>query len=199
MRRNNTIMKTKTLLVVLLLVFSMIFTTSCVIGSNKHISNDPQDYIVFLSEIDNVASLSGLDGATKYMPDLSELGSYDSITVCKKTTNQVLWNDVLTVTLILDYSEQEYNSQIEMFKAKYTFLSEPNDVMRDCEAEVKGYHIRVVEQKDTPNGDYDYSTFCLLIGTNPEKNKIAYMFYYDFDNDKIKDLDIYVNRFFVIN
>ena len=86
-------MKTNIILIILLLVFSMIFTTSCVIGSNKHISNDPEDYIVFLSEIDNVASLSGLDGATKYMPDLSELGSYDSITVCNKTTNQVLWND----------------------------------------------------------------------------------------------------------
>lgn len=192
-------MKTNTILVVLLLIFSLFFTTSCIVGADKHVSNNPEDYTVYLSEIDNIASLSGLDGATNYMPELSELGHYDSITACKKTTNQVLWNDVLTVTLILDYSEQEYNSQIELFEAKYTFLSEPNDVIRDCEAEVNGYHIRAVEHKDTPNGDYDYSTFCLLIGTNPEDNKIVYMFYYDFDNDTIKNLDKYINRFFVIN
>ena len=176
----------------ILLIFTIcisLLLTSC---SHQISSCAEEDYIDLLNEVPY---------SVNHMPALNEFGIYETISITQKTTNHFLWADTYTISLIIKYDENSFeNAKNEIFE-KYTFLEVADNRLLDYESESNGFHIKVVNKEEFLTGDaaYYYPKYFLMIGINDDTNQIAYLFHHDFDLDTIKDLDEFIEKYYVLN
>lgn len=187
-RVGTMVMYRKKLFLIFVLCISL-FLSSC---SHQSSSCVETDYNIFLNEVPY---------SNNHMPYLHELGNYESISITSKTTNNFLWADTYTISLIVEYDETSFINVKKGILEQYTFLEDPNNRLLDCEAESNGFNIKVVEKEEFLTGDaaYYYPKYFLMIGINDGTNQIAYLFHHDFDLDTIKNLDQFIETYYVLN
>ncbi|MBE7085121.1 MAG: hypothetical protein E7368_03605 [Clostridiales bacterium] len=137
--------------------------------------------------------LATAEYAEEYMPSVEECGNYSSAVATKKKSGFLFVT--YTVGLFLSYNEEEYCRQKEEILANRVFFqADDEDLESDCSASVDGYKLRLVRQ------EYHYATYKmgLLIGVNDAKQKICYLYYYDFDLDVLDNLYTFVKTYFTM-
>lgn len=187
-------MRTTKKLIALILSLSLCFClSSCC--TEKYSSTNEDDYEKYVSEVHD---------ADQFMPDLKNLGEYESVFVGRKD----VLTDVLTiflfgitksVSLIVNYDDEEYLDQKQKVLAKYEFWEEgPKDVP-DVEARAKGFDFKVVDGEAFGYDDYSYGSHILfIVGFDEKDSKIAYLCFYDSERDRIKNLDRFIKKSFVL-
>ena len=168
---------------VMLVFYAIFYAVTLFSWSDKHTSSDISNYNNLLNEVKN---------ADEYMPSIEDFGAYDSLNISRKTTHSFMWNPVETVSIVVKYESSKFDEEKQKIYANYSFLTYTTDSMLDINACVNGYDIMIVEMCD------DYPKSFLAIGINEETHSIAYMFNYDFDIDTIKDLDDYIEKYYVL-
>ena len=169
----------KFLIVCILFVMTMSLCC-CSLGQTK--TSDVNEYPKYLSKVEY---------AEDYMPSMEQCGNYSSMLITYKKSGILF--EIYTLGLFLSYNEDEYNQQKETILSSCEFFNpEDEELNSDCDALVDGYSIRLVKQ------EYPLDTYKMgvLIGLNDEKQKICYLYYYDFDLDILDDLDTYVKTYF---
>ena len=181
--------KIKVLIIVLIccLCFS-----SC---SERYSSTKEEDYLKYVSEVVD---------ADLYMPKLEALGDYESILVARRTHNDVFIDTTETISLIVQYRKDIFDSMIEQIEEKYKFVNFALDNYQDYEAKVDNYYFKVdsnslCEMISYPSGEIVFEPLrSLIVGVNELENKIAYLYYYDIEIHKMNDLDSFIEEKFVL-
>ncbi len=169
----------KKLLGILLLLVMAFSISGC---SQQLKSSKIEDYNKYLAKVEY---------AKEYMPSVENCGEYSSVLATYKLTTFLF--DTYTVGLFLSYDQEEYQKQREEIALEYVFFTPDDETLQsDCDAAVEGYDIRLVKQ------EYIQPTYKmgLLIGFDDSKQKICYLYYYDFDLDVLDNLDGYVRQYF---
>lgn len=137
----------------------------------------------------------GIQFASEFLPQISELGAYTDIEFTYQETCYSgfmgFYSDGLA--LLVKYDPQTYEAQKSRVLDAYDFLEEP--VMRSSdtyelpvtEFDYNGYSMKIVP-------DADYLEFCacksfMMLGLNDDECTIAYLYYYDYDIDYIAEID----------
>ena len=167
----------------LLRIFVLLVMSFSLSGCSQQLkSSKIEDYDKYLAKVEY---------AKDYMPSVENCGEYSSVLATYKCT--VFLFETYTVGLFLSYDQEEYQKQREEIALEYVFFTPDDEALQsDCDAAVKGYNIRLVKQ------EYMLTTekMGLLIGFDDAKQKICYLYYYDFDLDVLDNLDGYVRQYF---
>ena len=180
--------KIKIFIMVLIVCISL---SSC---SRRYSSEKDEDYAKYLDEVAN---------ANLYMPDLEDLGDYKSISVSRRTCNDIFIDTTETISLIVQYGKDDFNLAIDQIETRYEFVNSALDNYEDYEAEVHDYYFRVdsnslCEMVSYPSGETVLVPKCsLIIGINESENKIAYLYYWDIEIQEMDDLDKFIEEKFV--
>ena len=167
------------------LIACVIALSLCSCSSHRIETDDPDAYIKYVD--DTV-------GAEDCMPALGECGDYSSFSTTRKRISFIFLTE--TVGLFLSYDEEEYHRQKEKILSEYEFFQKGDeDLASDPDASVGGYDIRLVK-REYP---YDTRKNGLLIGVNDTERKLCYLFYSDYDMDRIEDLDDYIDECFYLD
>ncbi|KGR76095.1 hypothetical protein [Ureibacillus sinduriensis] len=142
------------------------------------------------SNIENYLSTgSNLDEEAKYMmPALKNLPIYKDIDY-KYTKNRYFIFVSHSVVLSVQYDDETYKSEKGKLEETYEFLNKKNIGFKQKEEPVPPYYefsintytFRIV--KDEEHNTLGYPKSFGMIGTSDEKNRIAYLYFYDFDLD----------------
>ena len=171
---------------ILLLLAAVLMLASC---SKESATQSENDYNSFLSTVTS---------ADKHMPILENIGVYEEIDIKTKSTDFLVYH-IDTVNLKVKYDEQTFFDEIERIEAEYSFLSSPEEGLHQFQTVVDEFEIRIVEKEETlENGTflYDYPKCFMMIGINKKTQTVSYMFHYDFELDEIKELDVFIKRFY---
>jgi hypothetical protein len=142
--------------------------------------------------------INAVKGAENNIPNIEELGDYESVELHHKSTEYLLWQ-IETLTLNVRYETEKFESALDQINLKYTFLTESKEDLLDCDAEIDGYQVKVVDktEKMQYGYSYDYPKCFMMIGINEHERKIVYLYHYDIDLDLIKDLDDFIKKYYV--
>lgn len=168
--------RTKMLLAVLCSVFA-VFVVLCVAffvficGSYTRMSLDIYEELCIEQEI---------------LPELNELGEYSDVKFRHFHQNMAVFScDSYTLKVI--YDDKNYELQKNLLDSTYMFQSDPiedseNEYIEHCFT-YDGYDFRFLSLRNY--SQLDYPKKICLIGTNDEKNTIAYLYFEDTDLDSI--------------
>ena len=171
---------------VLLLLSSVLMLASC---SKENKTQSEKDYNSFLAAVTS---------ADKHMPILENLGDYEEIDIKTRSTDFLVYH-IDTVVLKVKYDEQTFLDEIERIEAEYSFVSSPKEGLYQFQTVVDEFEIRVVEKEEMMEEGaflYDYPKCFMMIGINKKTQTISYMFHYDFELDEVKELDVFIKRFY---
>ena len=178
---------------ILTLLFCCCFClSSC---SKRYSSSYEEDYKKYISEVAD---------AELYMPQLVELGNYESFLTGRRTNNDIFFDTTETISLIVHYREENFDFAVNQLEYKYEFISSSLENYLDYEAEVNNFHFRVdcnslCEMVSYPSGEIVFYPKCsLIIGINRIENKIAYLYYWDIEIQEMEDLDKFIENKFVL-
>ena len=159
--------------------------------SEENQTTSENDYELYMSEVRY---------SSQHMPDIEELGNYEDIVIKTKTTTHGLAWNVDTISLMVTYCEETFETELQRVMAEYQFVSGVEGKLYDFEADVKGNDIRVVKKQQGYSDEYTYGypEAFMMIGINEEKNSIVYMFHYDIDLDEINDLDSFIQKYYML-
>lgn len=126
--------------------------------------------------------------AKDVMPVLDELPTYKDI-VYRHTQKKMFLFEANSVLLVVEYDTKTYESEKEKLAEEFAIskleaTSETTDDTSrpNVEFSVNNYVFQVVEGSDYPKSFG-------MIGTSDEQQRIAYLYFYDFDLDKIGEPD----------
>lgn len=174
--------------VILIAVLVLFQLVSC---SEENQTTSENDYEIYMSEVRY---------SSQHMPNIEGLGNYEDVVINTKTTiHGLAWN-VDTISLMVTYCEETFETELQRVMAEYQFVSGIQGKLYDFEADVKGYDIRVVKKQQGYSDEYTYGypEAFMMIGINEEKNSIVYMFHYDIDLDEMDNLDSYIKKYYVL-
>ena len=139
--------------------------------------------------------------AKDMMPALEYLPEYSNIEY-RYTQETIFIFKSNSVALVVEYDDQTYESEKEKLQENYTFsnLKNSSDVIDETtnpldEFSINSYAFQVIEGDEFPKSFG-------MIGTSDEKQRIAYLYYYDSDLNTIGDHDdsncmaTFVKRYF---
>ena len=162
------------------LLIGVIFLLSLTLfgcGSVYTDRNEYQDYIDKMPKADI------------YMPDLSTLPEYQSITV--------FYYERLgrSINLVITYSVESYESAKDTILSSYTYLDEPlmeSDfyLIPEVEFQYQSFTIKVVS-----NDDFDYPEQFGMIGYSDSSYQITFLFFFDESLDRLSDSPERMTRF----
>ena len=137
-------------------------------------------------------------GASTHIPCIEELGEYESVEILTKETKYCLWI-INSITLKVKYDTANFEKALNDIELKYAFLKETKEELYDYFAIIDGYEIQVVDKTEKMQTDYSYHypKCFLMIGVNRQEQTIVYLYHYDIDLDTIKDLDDFINKYYV--
>lgn len=143
--------------------------------------------------------INKVNGADYQIPSIDELGEYESIALFYKDSKQFVWT-INTLTLKVKYNSDEFENALNNIDLNYSFLKQTKDNLFDYTALIDGYEIQVVDKPEsmTINYHYHYPKCFLMIGVNKQECTIVYLYHYDLDLDRIKDLDNYIEKYYVL-
>lgn len=132
--------------------------------------------------------------AKDIMPELEELPEYEDIEY-KYTHMSLLIFESHSVALIVSYDDNTFESEKKKLDEQYTFLdrkiksdfNESKYYIPEYEFSVESYDFRVIDEKGTSNTEFPKSFG--MIGISEEKKSIAYLYFYDGDQDYIGEED----------
>jgi len=138
-------------------------------------------------------------GANTHIPSIDELGEYESIELVYKETQQGFWI-IDSLTQIVKYDSVEFECALNQINLKYSFLKETQEDLKDCYAKINRYEIQIVDKIEKMQDDYsyDYPKCFMMIGVNKQKRTILYLYHYDSDLDYIKDLDDFIDKYYIL-
>ncbi len=169
-------------LLLALCIMATFLLTAC---SEKFVSSEEIDYSEYIEKV---------AGAGSFMPTLDQVGNYSSFKATYKHSRTALMYELDTVGLFLTYDDaDDFAEAVENLSYEHLFYEgHPDEEKTDHLAKVKGYDIKMVKE------EYELEVYksAFLIGVNEEKQKICYLFYYDFDMDSLSDLDSYIDEHF---
>ena len=178
-------MKIRALIVGLFIFFSFAFT-AC--NASTYSSSSEDDYSAYILEVKD---------AQFHMPDLTDLGEYDKITVTRRKPNNDFISTTDSVALFVTYTPEKFVQMQAKVQQGYTYLEKPTEKLEDVTAEIKGFSISVVDKEicyDVGNGRYEYPYAFLMIGYNEEKSTIVYMFHYEHTIGEITNLNNFIEK-----
>lgn len=112
------------------------------------------------------------------MPVLDELPTYMDIDY-RHTQKKMFLFEANSVVLVVEYDTETYESEKEKLAEDLTIFKATNDTIHsNIEFSLNSYEFRVSEGKGYPKSFG-------MIGTADEHQRIAYLYFYDFDLDKI--------------
>ncbi|MBR2024010.1 MAG: hypothetical protein IJ996_05815 [Clostridia bacterium] len=154
----------------------------------KYYSTNEEDYTRYVEEVSD---------AKFHMPQLTDLGEYESIVITRHKPRDMFFNTTDSVALFVTYSAEQFDGAMTGIQQNYEYLTETDETMQDIYAEINGYHISVVKKEinwkfDT--GRYVYAYNFLMIGYNEDAKSIVYMFHYDHALGFITDLDKFIRE-----
>lgn len=138
-------------------------------------------------------------GANYQIPSVDELGQYESIALFYNETKQIFWV-IDSLTLKVTYNTVEFEKALNNIDLKYSFLKETKEYLLDYYAIIDGYEIQVVNKNEKMQDDYSYNypKCFLMIGINKKEQTIVFLYHYDSDVDCIKDLDNFINKYYIL-
>lgn len=141
-----------------------------------------------------------VNGAHSHIPELNELGEYESVNLFHNETKQGLWI-IDSLTLKVRYDAVKFEKVLNDINSKYFFLKEKKEDLFDCYAIVDGYEIQVVDKSEKMQDDYsyDYPKCFMMIGVNRQERTIVYLYHYDSDLDYIDDLDKFIDKYYILD
>ena len=141
-----------------------------------------------------------VNGAHSHIPELNELGEYESVNLFHNKTKQGLWI-IDSLTLKVRYDAVKFENVLNDINSKYFFLKEKKEDLFDCYAIVDGYEIQVVDKSEKMQHDYsyDYPKCFMMIGVNRQERTIVYLYHYDSDLDYIDDLDKFIDKYYILD
>ena len=173
-------------LIVSIFVFLFFSFTGC--KASTYYSLDEQDYYDYLIEVKD---------AQFHMPQLTDLGEYDSITVTRRKPKNSFISTTDSIALFVTYEAEQFEKMLTVIRQKYSYLEQPIEALEDINAEINGFVINVVDKQvcyDVGNGRYEYPYAFLMIGYNELKTTIVYMFHYEHTIGTITDLDDFIQK-----
>lgn len=128
--------------------------------------------------------------AKDFMPAIEDLPKYKDISYRYKHKSIILFESD-SMTLVVEYDDETYESEKEKLANKYNFLNEkiPSKYDEDLyfipeyQFSINSYNFKVVEGNDKSKAEYPKSFG--IIGTSDENKSIAYLYFYDQDLDYI--------------
>ncbi len=127
--------------------------------------------------------------AKNYMPSLSELGEYESVSFGYKITEELIFENE-TVSLFLEYSSESYHENKEQLLSKYQFFDEAvvdyngNFVMPVSEIDYGEYHFQIAS-----NDKYSPCKSFVMVGYDDVGCRLALCYFYNIDLDYIAASD----------
>ena len=170
----------KKYLIVMVITFIL-----CITGCRNSSSN-VENYLNSGTSIDSKAK--------DIMPELEDLPEYENIEY-KYTHVFLLIFDSRSVALIVSYDDNTFESEKKKLDEQYTFLdkkiksnfNESRYYIPEYEFSVESYAFRVIDENGTSNTEFPKSFG--MIGISEEKKSIAYLYFYDKDQDYIGEED----------
>lgn len=169
----------------LLFLFGIWFCWFEMFGTITITSNNIQVYNNLKSENPDI----------RLAPDVSDFGNYKDISF-KYYKKHMLFFRSEAYTLTASYDKNTYLKEKEYFKNSYTFYKEPicndpdlplEDYKLKPNFNIDGYEFSVVSHEDA---DFPHNIF--FFGFNNKENKIAFIYYYDFDLDYIESFEEHI-------
>ena len=155
----------------------------------KYYSTNEEDYTRYVEDIKD---------AKFHMPQLMDLGNYESIVIARHKPDNVFINTTDSIALFVTYSAEQFDGAMTGIQQNYEFLTETDETMQDIYAEINGYHISVVDKEieyEVGAGLYDYGYAFLMIGYKEEAKTIVYMFHFEHTiGSTIEDLDWFIRQ-----
>lgn len=182
-------LKIKKLLILLIILVCL---SSCTKSYN---SNKEEDYERYISEVVD---------AQLYMPNLEDLGVYESIFVSSRIRNDLFFDTTDTIALIVQYDESNYDIATNNLENKYKYISHELENYKDFEASIKNFNFRVdlnslYEMINYPSNEVVLYPKCsLIVGLNEIEHKIAYLYYWDVEVNCMEDLDKFIEEKFIL-
>lgn len=177
-------MKIKTMHIWILILCACLLLPSC--SQEEYLSTNEDDYRIYVQEVYQ---------AELHMPSLKELGEYKEICITRRLPQGVFAKTTSSIALIVQYEASEFYKALDYVYSQYIFLSCANDQIWDIEAQLNYYNFYIVS-KPTSNewnkSYYNYPHAFMMIGVDKNEFKIAYLFHYDSELDRIKNLDEFI-------
>ena len=184
-------LKVVLIIIVAIVSFYVLFYMS-ILGSLSSVKryDDVKD---FEDVIDDVHS------ANNHIPNVEQLGDYESVELAYKETKYLLWK-VDALTLTVRYGKVEFEEALKQIDLNYSFLKETKEYLLDYCAIIDGYEIKVVNKTERMDDDYSYCypKCFMMIAFNQKEKSIVYMYHYDIDLDEIKDLDEFIEKYYAL-
>ena len=142
--------------------------------------------------------LQEVEKAEVYMPQLEQLGNYNSVLIATRMEGVVYYE--YTITLCVKYEEQDYENECKNVDERYVFLTDTREAQglgikdEDLFGEANGFKFYIV--KSSISGSV--TNHGMLVGKNDLEKKIAYLFYYDETLDSINDIGNFAKDNFVL-
>ncbi|UOQ83469.1 hypothetical protein [Gracilibacillus salinarum] len=125
------------------------------------------------------------------MPVLDDLPDYEDVEYVY-THKRMLLFQAHSAALIVHYDQETYESEKEKLADHYTFLNHEISsdhsegmIIPDFEFAINSYTFKVVKGNEESHTDYPKSFG--MIANSDEKQRVAYLYFYDFDLDLIGD------------
>lgn len=173
----------KSSLIIFIVVLCIGFS-SCT-KSSSYTTLDASQYNKIVSEIPNSYTC---------MPSLDDLGTYTSIQINRRPVENVLFDTMDSVNVIVTYSNENYLKMVESVDEKYVFLDQATEDIFDVEAMINGVEIKVVEQSNAHNQYYVEPYYMMLIGFDDSNNRIIYFYHWDIEVKEIENLNSFVRN-----
>ncbi|MBP3392160.1 MAG: hypothetical protein J6L76_05155 [Clostridia bacterium] len=125
------------------------------------------------------------------MPTLKEIGNYVQIEHYDYFSQSGLIFTCDADTLIVSYTDEEYQKQKALLDDRYVFQEEPvsSDYTWEPYAEIQNYAFRMLCIEDESSMKINYPKKIIFIATNDQQRSIAYTAFYDDDLDHIQSLE----------
>ena len=137
------------------------------------------------------------------MPEPSDLGDYESFFASRKTPQDMFFNTVDSVALIVQYNEDTFQNAYNVLFEKYDFVESKSEYVRDIEAKVNNFEFRIVDDPSfylrNLEGERILSgNMLLLIGIDDVDLRIAYLYHSDCEGGVVEDLEEYIEKGYVL-
>lgn len=172
----------------ILLFFTVLCVCGCSIGK-KNLYTDIDEYENYLCN---------LEMASDFMPDIDSLSGYTNIEV-NYFNQEFIWT-VKTISLIVTYSETDYQDKKSLVISTFVFFDGPiydgngDTIVIDFQAVSDGYTIQVVN-----DDGFVYPKRFGMIGYSDTKYQIVYMYVLDWEISSISNLESYIGDYFILD
>lgn len=129
------------------------------------------------------------------MPTMQEIGDYVQIEHYDYFSQSGLIFTCDADTLIVSYTDEEYQKQKALLDDRYVFQEEPVTALDyTCTpyAEIQNYFFRMLCIEDESSMKINYPKKIIFIATNDQQRSIAYTAFYDDDLDYIQSLESFL-------